>query len=994
MIILQAPFLITEKKRPEKQHRRAKNTKKKPSLQIALLWAMSWHVFADQVPAVDSPVSPTESLEHIIVAPDLDVQLAAHEPQVIDPVAIRFDERGRMWVVEMRDYPSGPAGDDKPISRISILEDHNSDGLFETATVFADNLLFATGVQPWRGGVFVTMAGKVAYMKDTDGDNRANVVETWYTGFTEGNPQLRANHPRLALDNQIYIANGLQGGAIVDPQKPDDEPMSIKGRDFRFDPLTREFEVVSGVGQFGLTFDDYGNRFVCSNRNPVKHIVLEDRYLNKNSLVTVATTIHDVARAGAASRIYPVTRAWTTSNLHAGQFTAACGVEVYRGDLLPKEYYGNVFICEPTGHLIHREIMRPDGVTFTSDPARNGVEFFASRDEWCSPVNLEVGPDGALYVVDMYRAVIEHPKWMPTELQQRKDLLYGNDRGRIYRVVPASNHRGWTAPRLSSLSSVSLVDNLGHPNAWWRETSARLLLERQDTRVENKLRDMALHHTSPVARIHALRAMEGLNLISDELLNQVLEDSNQRVREHAIVTSEQTVDNPSQLWDRILQLTSDEDARVRYQALLTLAPFSVTPTFPTDQWESHALLIAAGNQGGAVLSRWLLDANRQSPSPSPTNLSKPLRLVADLARLTAATKDDQQYALALNALLSNPAYRQIGLTTFLAEASRRGTSPVSIRDQLDAERRREFDDMFDQARAMARDHKQPDSTRCESLDLLALGPDAMEAIVPIALKDPSQAVRLRAIANFSKLPETEPWTQLLKGFSNELPVVRREILNGLFARTNCTLLLIDEIATGRISPTELDRNQINRLLGHNNADIKERAAKLFADAIPADRKQVLADYQVVLKMNPDPHRGRSIFKKHCATCHKIGDDGTDVAPQISDSRTKSPEQYLSDIIQPNRAIDSNYVSYTVITTDGHGFTGILASQTSTSIALKQAEGKTITLGLEEIEELRSNGVSLMPVGLEKGISHQDMADLISFIKNWRYLDGRTPIETH
>ena len=216
----------------------------------------------------ESPLSPEESLEHFKLAPGLKIETAVSEPLVVDPVAIRFDERGRMWVVEMRDYPHGPAEGESPRSRIVVLEDRNADGKYEHSTIFADKLLFATGIQPWKGGVFVTMAGEVAYMKDTNGDGKCDHRETWYKGFAQENTQLRANHPRLGLDNKIYIANGLRGGAVVDARDPSSKPVSIRGMDFRFDPFTREFEAVSGVGQFGLTIDDHGNRFVCTNRNP------------------------------------------------------------------------------------------------------------------------------------------------------------------------------------------------------------------------------------------------------------------------------------------------------------------------------------------------------------------------------------------------------------------------------------------------------------------------------------------------------------------------------------------------------------------------------------------------------------------------------------------------------------------------------------------------------------------------------------------------------
>src|SRR5262245_27294235 len=453
------------------------------SLVAIWFWVLGSWTFAAEVA---SPLSPADAQQAFVLADSsLKIELAAAEPEVIDPVAVRCDEDGRLWVVEMRDYPLGNPSGGEPLSRIRVLEDKDGDGRFDTATTFADKLLFVTGLQPWKGGVFVTRSGALAYMKDTDGDGRADVDEIWFTGFAELNSQLRANHPRLGLDNWIYVANGLRGGKVVNKKLGETEPINISGMDFRFDPLTGKAEAISGNGQFGLCFDDWGNRFNCSNRNPVRHVVIEDRYLKANPGVTVSATVNDVAAWGEQSRIYPISRAWTTSNLHAGQFTAACGVYIYRGDLLPAEFKGNAFTCDPTGNLIHREIMQPAGPTFTSKAAYEGKEFLASPDEWFRPVNMELGPDGALYVVDMYRCVIEHPDFVPDELKRRPDLRLGDDRGRIWRIVPADTspkrERGAWQRELSKFTSDNLVPLLNHPNAWQRETAQRLLLSRGGT---------------------------------------------------------------------------------------------------------------------------------------------------------------------------------------------------------------------------------------------------------------------------------------------------------------------------------------------------------------------------------------------------------------------------------------------------------------------------------------------------------------------------------
>ena len=269
------------------------------------------------------PVEARDTLKHFQLPPDVRIELVAAEPQVIDPIAVRFDERGRIWVVEMRDYPHGPDEGETPRSRSSSVADRDGDGFYESSTVFAEGLLFVTGLQPWQGGAFVTLAGRVAYLKDTTGDGRADVDETWFTGFVEENPQLRACYPRLGLDHQIYIANGLRGGQIVSSRADEGPTVTINGMDFRFDPRGENYESVSGMGQYGLTIDDFGRRFVCTNRNPLIHVVLESRYARRNPHLALPSVTRDVAAANAASRVFPLTRAWTTSNLHAGTFTAA-----------------------------------------------------------------------------------------------------------------------------------------------------------------------------------------------------------------------------------------------------------------------------------------------------------------------------------------------------------------------------------------------------------------------------------------------------------------------------------------------------------------------------------------------------------------------------------------------------------------------------------------------------------------------------------------------
>jgi len=988
-----------------------------------------------QKPANDlkSPLSAEESLKHFRLHPALSIEIVASEPQVIDPVAVRFDESGRMWVVEMSDYPNGPAEGEEPKSRIRILEDRDQDGRYETSTVFADKLLFATGLQPWKGGVIVTMAGRVAFLRDDDGDNRADSEETWFTGFAERNPQLRANHPSFALDNHIYVANGLRGGDVIARRKEWSEgakPAAISGMDFRFDPHTGVYEAVSGVGQFGMTFDDFGNRFVCSNRNPSIHIVLEDRYVKRNPFLSISSVRHDVSPAGEQSRVFPISRSWTTSTLHAGQITAACGVTIYRGDLLPDEFHGNSFTCEPTGNLVHRDVLAPDGATFKSKPGREGIEFLATKDEWFRPANQVVGPDGALYIVDIYRAVIEHPQWVPDELKNRPDNYYGNDRGRIYRIVPKrpvnpeqpkqttaptkrGSRTGTRHPRtLSGLSTGELAALLGHPNSWQREMAARLLNERQDKSAASSLERIIQSGKTPQARALALWALEGIDELRDKHLLAALNDPHLRVVEQAVRLAESRLADHPRLGAQLVDLhPGTNDARLAFQIALSLgqiAPNAKTRArlsriavgFAHDPWVRRAVATSVGEDASGFFEDVLTKVVKQK-SGSRRGIDQ---LVAETATLVGSRLKAEEIVNSLETLGQglNDAVddsdtlriRFIALENLATGISRRGKALSTYVEQLSPEPNARIKTLFDVAVRSAGDGKLDVRSRHSALRLLKYaGFDTTgDALLALARDEQDRSIRLAAIGTLAAFEAPTIADTILEDYPAQTPAIRRAVLDVLLASTSRTKRLLDEIAAKHIAVSELDPSRVKQLVEHKNADIKKRAKELLASAVPADRKQVLTDYQAALKLKSDAGRGREVFKKNCTACHRIGGMGVNVAPDIGDSRVRTPASLLTDILDPNRAIDSNYFSYTVMTTDGKVHTGVISSETASSITLRQQENKTVELLRQDIDEMRSNGVSLMPVGLEKNVTVEQMADLISFIKNWRYLDGRVPIK--
>lgn len=942
------------------------------------------------------PVPAELAVTQFQLADGLEIELVAAEPDVIDPVAIRFDEQGRMWVVEMRDYPAGPAEGQPPRCQIKVLQDRDQNGTFEQVTVFADQLEFPTGLQPWKRGVIVTLAGEVAYLSDEDGDLRADRRETWYTGFAQENTQLRANHPTLGMDLRVHVANGLRGGKIRNHRLPDsaDAELSLSGLDFSFDPLTGDCRVETGVGQFGLTFNARGERFVCSNRNPLKQIVIANRYLAGQQVATAIAAAHDVAAWGADSRLYPISQFWTTSNLHAGQFTAACGVLIFRGSGLRAIDQNSAFVCDPTGNLVHHELLVPQGPTYRAHPEEAGREFLATRDTWFRPVNLCEGPDGCLYLVDMYRAVIEHPQFMPTELKQRQDLLRGTQHGRIYRV-----RRRGSSPsvELANLQQSSRwVQALDSDNPWLRDTAMRLLFQQSDPGHRPELRALARKGQHPEARMSALRLLERHEPENSRLAIEASHDADPGVRRQAILVMESQLER-AEVHDRLVELLADPSPTVAFQAALTLglSPHRV-PLASLEQlarrhahspWMRSALRLLVDDEAARILAGCLRD----------DSLDITQKQAVAQALFTAVSRSPQEAQQELlQSLLGDtelPLHLKYFALTSLCRSRKQAFNLLIDQLAKSPQDSTRADELLHQAQnelVQLLDGGAFAEQQQQAFDLVSQVRPLPQVVEELALRATHQPLRLQAIEQLIHVPQSTTWPILLERYAGLSPEVRRRLTDTALRNEALTRRFVEQIEQGTIRFSEIDTLAANRLLRHRDSDIRQRVGKLAAP--PADRELALQQYRPSLELDGNAFRGQDIFRKHCATCHRIGNVGVDVAPDISDSRTRTPLQLLTDIVQPNRAIDANYLSYTVALADGRIISGILAEETAGTITLKQPEGKTETLLRDDVEAIQSTGMSLMPEGLERNLNQQAMADLIAFIKNWRYLDGQVPID--
>jgi putative membrane-bound dehydrogenase-like protein len=428
--------------------------------------------------------------------------------------------------------------------------------------------------------VLVTAAPNIWFLRDRDGDGRAEQKAVVLTGFGEGNTQLRVNGLTWGLDNMVYVANGRSDGEVREP-KPNAAQaipvVSIRRRDFRFtvtplyaigDPGSRaglgarapevfEREPIAGFSQFGLPHDDWGNRFPSWNTIPIRHVVLEQQALDRNPYLAETSSVASILDLTDGGRIFPTSPPQPRFNRESvAFFNASCGPLIERGGLLPDRYHGNAFVCEPLTNLVHRRVLEPSGVTFIARRVEQGREFLASSDPSFRPVNLANGPDGALYVVDMYRELVEHPQFVPEPARGSVDFRRWHDRGRIWKIRPkAATTLTNRRPNLGKADNRTLVAMLGNRNAWWRVTAQRLLFERgwyerialqqQHLSSVPLLRTVLKESPNPLARLHALWTLAGIHPDgAPPDIDRVVVDPDPRLREHAIRADGYTTRSP------------------------------------------------------------------------------------------------------------------------------------------------------------------------------------------------------------------------------------------------------------------------------------------------------------------------------------------------------------------------------------------------------------------------------------------------------------------
>jgi putative membrane-bound dehydrogenase-like protein len=926
--------------------------------------------------AGSKPLSPQQSAATIKVRDALRVELMAAEPLVTSPVAIAFGPDGKLWVAEMYDYPKGLDGKFQPGGRIKVLESSRNDGHYDKATVFLDGIPFPTGITVWRKGVLVCAAPDILYAEDTDGDGKADVVKKLYSGFGTHNYQARVNSLEYGLDGWVYGSCGFYGGTITSFTG---KKLELGNRDFRIKPDTGDIEPATGQTQQGRVRDDWDNWFGCDNSTLARHYVLADHYLRRNPQLIPPSPSVFVPQGPNANRFFPAKQQIQLFELSGppGLPTAACGMGIYRDELMGNDLQGNLFTCEPVNLLVHRLTLSPQGSTFggqrPSDEANS--EFLAGTDNWFRPVQMRTGPDGCIWVVDMYRLVIEHPQWIPPADLAKLDVRAGSTMGRIYRVRPVAGEP--KALRLSDLDTVGLIHALDSRNGTQRDLAMQMLIWKNDASCAFILEEQ-FKQARPEGRLHILSTLEALGNLSDSLLARALHDPHPGIRRQALRQAEKRLADSPALQQAVAIQINSSDSQLLLQFAYTLGA-----------WKSP--------QAGQLLAQLLRHSGNDPyltaaalSSLSAEHLESVLPLILDRSESLSDAQCRQLGSLAIalgNQEVLRPLLEEIKKTNVP-----RASAIAFLTGTLEAlDRKKEKPNEALQAtlrhvqplaRQLLEDQQTSESLR---LSVIALMGNTGELITDqkglLALLGPQQAPAIQeaVLAALARHNSDDVAKQLLAAWKQYTPRLRTRVLELLLSRANWQKQLLAAIENQSVIISQLDPSSKARLLSSRDQNVREKAKTVLAGSVNADRVKLIADYRPALASPGDRSRGQAVFVKNCSVCHRLEQVGHEVGPDLAALANKSKDYLLTEILDPNRNLDSRYVEYVAITKNGRTVTGVLAGESAGSVTLKGKEAREETLLRADLDELQATGKSLMPEGLEKEITHAEMNDLLTFL---------------
>jgi putative membrane-bound dehydrogenase-like protein len=918
--------------------------------------------------------------------PGFRLELVAADPVVSAPVAMAFDEKGRLFVVERSDAP-GRSGTNAHSGRIRLLEDTEGEGEFHASTVYADNLPWASAVACWGGGVFVAAGPDLIYLKDSRMNGIADVRNVVFTGFGNTNTANASAHPNnfnWGLDNRIHAASAGVAGFVLASSAPGAALVSLNNSDFSFDPRGLTMCAEAGPTQSGLSFDDWGREFTCDFMRPLRAPRYEPRYLARNPffpppplmldaaspataifrLAAVKLPAHAAARSQGTNQPAPAV-AQVTNVMMAAWLTNAQGCVVYRGSAFPSNYLGNVFVADPSAHVIHRFVLREAGLDVTAVRGMDdtNTEFVASADAGFHPVQLVNGPDGALYVAD------------------RRD---GDEHGRIYRIVPA-NFKPPKPLQLGKAKTSELVAALSHPNGWEQDTAARLLYERRDPKTVPLLSNLLAYSRVPLARAHALHALDGLGALNQTHVLSGLRDADGRVRKHAVLLSEKLVQAgtlPDPVWNQLRLMAADPSVRVRYQLAFTVGELrrpdsaQVLATIllgdPTNRWMQAAVFSSLATGAGDLFLTLGGDARVRS---DPIGQEWLHRLAAMIGVKGLAPEVAQVFGF-VDLFRAEP-QRAFTLLYALGDGLHRTRSSLALADP--GGRMQPF---YAAAMDAVQNYSLSEPWRVGAMQLLGVSPYTFASVGDLLLlqvgSGQSEAIQSTALATLGRLEDERIVPAVAQRWRALTPRLRNDALAALLTRNSRIAAVLTGLESGWLGRADLSSAQVNYLRTLRDPALRERARRLLGP-VPLQRPEAMRLFRPSLGLKVIPALGREIFFARCATCHQRGGAIPAVGPDLAIAKIYGRGKVLTAILEPNAGVRRDYLTCVVETAEGESLLGLLRDENPATITLQGLNGAHVLLPRANIQYLQAQPWSLMPEGLEAGLTPQNMADLLEYV---------------
>jgi len=981
------------------------------------------------------PLEPAEAMKHIVHPTEFELKLFISDPMIKRPICMNWDERGRLWIAESVDYPNrrGDGND-----RIIICEDTKGTGVCDKVTVFADKLSIPTGFTFAYGGIVVVQAPHTLFLRSSKGDDKCDERKILFSGWGAGDTHAGPSNLHYGFDGWIYGIVGYSGfnGTVAGEYHkfgqgffrfkvtgpPSPPGRGAGGEGVRVEKL--EFLRSTSNNSWGVGFSEEGLLFgSTANGNPSVFMPIPNRYYEKvrgmsaSVLPTIATS----------NKFYPITEKVRQVDFHGG-FTAAAGHALYTARTYPKEYWNRVaFVAEPTGHLVASFVLDKKGSTFS---AKNSWNLVAGDDEWFAPIMAEVGPDGNVWIIDWYNYIVQHNP-TPAGFKTGKGNAYetplrDKTHGRIYRLV--AKH-GKESPKLDlkNAKPEQLVAALKSDNLFWRKHAQRLLIERGNEDVVTGLLKLLADPTvdevgANAGALHAAWVVSALGAISadrdpDKQLSafaamlRALGHKSAGVRRNAILAAPRS---SIDLFVGDSTLLQDEDVQVRLAALLALSEVKHSDKTAlllrnaardtrnlADRNLRDALIIAAAADPQSFLQDKSGDAKDLDP--------RYLDIVRTVAAHYAAQKDSRIDVLLASLPKAHPDYIDAvldgtlkGLSKFrdFNDADKTASALKDIYVKVPAGSKGKvirlaklmnvsaFDKQVAEiAGALLRsvaDAKESDAVRLASAQQLVdlqsddgkIAEKLLDLITPRSSPQFSVGI-LEAVGGQSSAAPL-----LLKRMAIFTPQARTTALRILLSRPEATRQYLDAVEKGTLALSELALDQKQALAAHPDKQISERTKAILAKGggLPnADRQKVVEEFFPLLKKSGDVALGKAVFKKHCAICHTHSGEGAKIGPDLTGVAAHTKEHLLIDILDPSRSVEGNFRLYTVETKKGMVFSGMMASETRTTIELIDTQAKKHVIERDDIDVLAASSKSLMPDGFEKTVKQEELIDLLEFL---------------